>query len=159
MDQPNSPQKVNHQREKGRTTGVAQAKDKRARKSEKWILRFFLKSRIGSPSWQSQKVLRIAILPTESWRWGYWHVSQQNRSNRDRGVLVVWRRQTIHHISIHKVPKMASRRRTPSLEKEPRWSRDTVAKAARKEMVGRTTSRSVCNRTTPRIFEESRSGK
>ncbi len=98
--------------------GMAQTKDKRARKSEERVLCSFLESINGSSTWQNKKVLCFAILPTEDGPRGYWHILQKNRSNRDRRVLVVWRRRAIRHTPVHKVPEMKGR--TASFKEEPR---------------------------------------
>ena len=85
-------------------------KERESRKSGFYVP--FSKAEMDPLLGKTKKVLPIAILPTENWTWGYWYVLQQNRSKRDRRVLVVWRRRAIRHTSVHKVPEMASR--TPS---------------------------------------------
>ena len=77
-----------------------------------------------------------------------------DRGNRDRQVLVVWRRQAICYASVYKVPKMAHR--APDIKGKPRQSRGSVAKATRKEVVSRATSKHICGRATARVSEKHR---
>lgn len=44
--------------------------------------------------------------------------------------------------------------KTPDIKGKPRQSRDSVAKATRKKVVSRATSKYICGRTIARVFEK-----
>ncbi len=46
----------------------------RKRRMEKWVLCLLLENADGPSFWQSKEILRVPILPIESWPRGYWHV-------------------------------------------------------------------------------------
>ena len=74
MDYSNPSQKADNGRKKSATIRMARSKGQKKKRMEKWVLFLLFENADGPSFWQSKEILRVPILPTESWPRGYWHV-------------------------------------------------------------------------------------